>query len=646
MTGTKDDSAPNRLFTVKMRASLAGRHISGAERIVGSSRVSRTFAAMAERALRHEKGTPDFINLKAEAVGGALRIPALPVSTVDVADPAAGWAAVRETLRDAGVVRADEICECFHETYGLRGAMILDADTLERLDDTGDRGVRATNMDSDQSPPPGAKNHFAEALTLASKVLSAPGIVAEVCMSDDPAYVTGYVATHKAGYRRITKLKDPGDESGGRIFLYRGRREDVAATIEYLERQTVIVESGSSVVEVTRSRLATLAREMSEIDAAGLKREIRMVEERTGPHVRVGGRELVSFASNDYLGLAGDPRVAKAAADAALRFGAGSRASRLVEGTLPPHVELEKKIAAFKGAEDAIVFATGYMANAGAISAMVGRGDVVLSDALNHASIIDGCRMCGADVEVYPHLDMDELERRLRHCRAYRRRLVVSDGVFSMDGDILPLPRFLDICERNDAFSMVDEAHSIGVLGATGRGLCEHFGCGHPDLMMGTLSKSLGSAGGYVAGSREMVAHLRQKARTFIFSTAPVPAAMAGASAALSILEIEPWRVERLRKNVRLFVDALTDAGVRTKTQSAIVPIHVGDERKVVSMSDALRERGFLIPAIRYPTVARGEARLRVAIRSDHTESDLISAISALGLQDERHIHLRPIPRS
>ena len=164
--------------------------------------------------------------------------------------------------------------------------------------------------------------------------------------------------------------------------------------------------------------------------------------------------------------------------------------------------------------------------------------------------------------------------------------------------------------------------------------------------MMGTLSKSLGSAGGYVAGSREMVAHLRQKARTFIFSTAPVPAAMAGASAALSILEIEPWRVERLRKNVRLFVDALTDAGVRTKTQSAIVPIHVGDERKVVSLSDALRERGFLIPAIRYPTVARGEARLRVAIRSDHTESDLISAISALGLQDERHIHLRPIPRS
>ena len=630
MTGARDDSAPSRLFTVKMRASLAGRHISGAERIVGLSRISRTFAAMAERALRHEKGTPDFINLKAEAVGGALRIPALPVSTVDVADPAAGWAVARETLRDAGVVRADEICDRFRETYGLRGAMILDADTLERLDDAGDRGVRATNMDSDLSPPPGVKNHFAEALTLASKVLSAPGIVAEVCMSDDPAYVTGYVATHKAGYRRITKLKEPGDESGGRIFLYRGRREDVAATIEYLERQTVIVETGDSAGKVTRNRFLTLAREMSEIDAAGLKREIRMVEERTGHHVQIGGRELVSFASNDYLGLAGDPRVANAAADAALRFGAGSGASRLVEGTLPPHVELERKIAAFKGAEDAIVFATGYMANVGAISAMVGRGDVILSDELNHASIIDGCRLSGADVEVYPHLDMDELERRLRRCRAYRRRLVVSDGVFSMDGDILPLPQFLEICEGNDAFSMVDEAHSTGVIGATGRGLCEHFGCGHPDLMMGTLSKALGSAGGYVAGSAEIIGYLRQKSRAFIFSTSPVPAAMAGASAALSILESEPWRVERLRKNVRMFVDALAEKGICVETQSAIVPILIGEERKAVAVSDVLREQGFLIPAIRYPTVARGAARLRVAIRSDHTESDLISAISAL----------------
>lgn len=630
MTGGQNDSGAERLFTVKMRASLNGHHISGAERIVDPSRISRTFAALADRALRHPKGTPDFINLKAEVVGGALRIPALPVETVEVADFAEGWKIAGDMLREAGVVRADEICARFRETYGLRGAMLLDADTLERLDDTGDRGVRATNMDSDQPPPAGTKNHFAEALTLASKVLSAPGIVAEVCVSDDPDYVTGYVATHKAGYRRITKLKELGDEAGGRIFLYRGRREDVAATIDYLEHRAVIVEAAETANDTAQNRLKSLECEMADIEAAGLKREIRMVEKRPGAKVCVGGRELVSFASNDYLGLAGDARVAKAAAEAAMRFGAGSGASRLVEGTLSPHVELEKKIAAFKGGEDAIVFATGYMANAGAISAIVGRGDVVFSDELNHASIIDGCRLSGAEVEVYPHLDMEELERRLRRCRAYRRRLVVSDGVFSMDGDMLPLPQFIEVCRRHDAFSMVDEAHSIGVVGATGRGLCEHFGCGNPDLMMGTLSKSLGSAGGYVAGSKEVVAYLRQKSRTFMFSTAPVPSAMAGASAALSILEDEPWRVERLRKNVGLFVGALAEKGVCAETQSAIVPILIGDERKAVAVSDALREQGFLVPAIRYPTVARSAARLRAAIRSDHSESDLLTAAKSI----------------
>ena len=630
MTGEPITSDAERLFTVKMRASLDGRHISGAERIVEPSRISRTFAALADRALRHPKGMPDFINLKAEVVDSALRIPALPVEAVEVADSAAGWKVAVETLREAGVTRADEIYVRFRETYGLRGAMLIDADTLERLDGTGDRGVRATNMDSSQPPPAGTKNHFAEALTLASKVLSAPGIVAEVCVSDDPDYVTGYVATHKAGYRRITRLKELGDESGGRIFLYRGRRENVAATIEYLERQTVIVVADDAVNGAEQNRFATLEHEMEEIEADGLKREIRIVEKRSDAKVCIGGRELVSFASNDYLGLAGDVRVAKAAAGAAMRFGAGSGASRLVEGTLPPHAELEKKVAAFKGGEDAIVFATGYMANVGAISAIVGRGDVVFSDELNHASIIDGCRLSGADIEIYPHLDMGELDRRLRRCRAYRRRLVVSDGVFSMDGDMLPLPKFIEVCKRNDAFSMVDEAHSLGVVGATGRGLCEHFGCGHPDLMMGTLSKSLGSAGGYVAGSKEMVVYLRQKARTFIFSTAPVPAAMAGASAALSILEDEPWRVEQLRKNVGLFVGALAEKGICVETQSAIVPILIGDERKAMTVSDALRKQGFLIPAIRYPTVARGVARLRAAIRSDHSESALRAAAKSI----------------
>ena len=270
------------------------------------------------------------------------------------------------------------------------------------------------------------------------------------------------------------------------------------------------------------------------------------------------------------------------------------------------------------------------MANVGAITALVGRGDVVLSDALNHASIIDGCRMSGAEVIVYRHLDMADLETKLSRCRGYRRRLVVSDGVFSMDGDMLPLPAFLDICRRHDAFSIVDEAHSLGVVGATGHGLSELFGCGHPDIMMGTLSKALGSQGGYVAGSATIVEYLRQRSRPFIFNTAPCAAAMAGADAALSILESEPSLVERLRENVRFFVDELAHHGLSVSTDSAIVPIIIGDEERAVACSSKLAKAGFAISAIRYPTVAKGSARLRVAVSSAHSREALASAASAI----------------
>jgi 6-carboxyhexanoate--CoA ligase len=238
--------------------------------------------------------------------------------------------------------------------------------------------------------------------------------------------------------------------------------------------------------------------------------------------------------------------------------------------------------------------------------------------------------MSGADVVVYRHLDMDDLDRKLARCRGHRRRLVVSDGVFSMDGDMLPLPRFLEICRRNDAFSYVDEAHSVGVVGATGRGLSEHFGCGHPDMMMGTLSKALGSQGGYLAGSAELVEYLRQRSRAFIFNTAPCPAAMAGADAALSVVEAEPARVGRLRDNVRFFVAELARHGLAVSTDSAIVPVVIGDERRALAASDALMGAGFAISAIRYPTVAKGSARLRVAISSEHARESLAAAAAAI----------------
>ena len=623
-------------YSVKMRASSDGHHVSGAEKIVPAASVSKVASRLVERALSHERGTPDFINVKIESLpSDILRLKALPVKTHVVATPAEGRALAARLLAEAGIANAGEIMARFSETHSLRGAMLLDADTLERLEPDQSRGVRATYMDDAAAlakGTAGVKNHYAEAIVLATKVQNAPNIIAEICVSDDPDYVTGYVATRELGYRRITVLKGKGEPNGGRIFLYRGSRDEVAKTIEFLEKTPVLVDDVptlSFTVNAPR-RFDALADALDARQAAGLSRRCRTLGGPTGPTAVVDGRELVVFASNDYLDLARDPRVVKAAADAANEFGAGAGGARLTTGTQPPHVRLESALAKFKGSEAALLYGTGYMANVGAISALVGKGDAVLSDELNHASIIDGCRLSGADVLVYRHGDMDDLDRKLGACREHRRRLAVSDGVFSMDGDVLDLPRFLEVTRRHDAFSMVDEAHATGVVGLTGRGLAEHFGCELPDILMGTLSKALGSEGGFVCGSRLLVEYLRNMSRPFIFSTAPGAPAMAAALAALEVLVAEPRRVAKLRENVALFVAELACRGISVRGETAIVPIVVGDEKRALSASAALEELGFLVPAIRYPTVARGAARLRVALMSAHTPEQLRSAAASL----------------
>ena len=621
----------DRLFAVKMRAARAGEHISGAERIVPADDIPALVAALAERALHHAKGTPDEIHLKAEEAGAIVHLEALPVSTHVTQTPEEGRAVAARLLAGAGITRIDEIMARFAETYAMRGAMLLDVDTLERLEPDPARGVRATYMDAtgngqDARCPSGAsvKNHFAEAVVLATKVANAPGIVGEICVSDDPDYVTGYVATKEIGYCRITTIKEKGDPCGGRIFLYRGPREGVAETIEYLQKQCVLVvvpPGGSGVPPLHElppggSGVPPLLDEalVDDLREAASQGLLRVCRERPAG--------MLSFASNDYQDLAEDPRLKEAACAAIQRHGAGSGASRLVTGTLPEHVRLERHLAAFKGTEDAIVWATGYMANVGTISALVGKGDAVFSDALNHASIIDGCRLSRADVFVYRHGDMDDLARQLEASGPRRRKLVVSDAVFSMDGDLLDLPKFLEICRQVGAVSMIDEAHATGVLGATGRGLTEHYGC-KPDIILGTLSKALGSEGGFVCASRTACAYLRNRSRSFIFSTAPGPGAMAAADAALSILEAETGRAAALRAKAARFAAELSAAGVACATQSAIVPIPVGDERLACEVSTMLERAGVLIPAIRYPTVARGAARLRAAVDIGKSDADL-----------------------
>ena len=632
-----------RLFAVKMRAARAGEHISGAERIVPAHDIPALAAALAERALHHAKGKPDEIHLKVEEAGEIAHLEALPVSTHVTRTPAEGRAVAARLLADAGITRIDEIMSRFSETYGMRGAMLLDADTLERLEPDCARGVRATYMDAagdvngqDARCPSGSarvKNHFAEAVVLATKVANAPGIVGEICVSDDPDYVTGYVATKEIGYCRITAIKRKGDPCGGRIFLYRGPREGVEGTIRFLQEQCVLVDNAPTSAAVPLGQRASCPlrlRRSATLPDYGLAEELVEIEKQALLRVcRERPSNILSFASNDYQNLAEDPRLKAAACAAIQRHGAGAGASRLVTGTLPEHVRLERHLASFKGTEDAIVWATGYMANVGAISALVGKGDAVFSDALNHASIIDGCRLSRADVFVYRHGDMDDLARQLEAAGPRRRKLVVSDAVFSMDGDLLDLPAFLAACRRAGAVSMIDEAHATGVLGATGRGLTEHFDC-KPDIILGTLSKALGSEGGFVCASRIVCDYLRNRSRSFIFSTAPGPGAMAAADAALSVLEAEPWRATALREKAVRFAAELNAAGVACATQSAIVPILIGDEQKACAVSAALEREGVLIPAIRYPTVARGAARLRAAMDVGKTDADLNRTVKLL----------------
>ena len=611
-----------------------GEHLSGAEKIVSAKSVSIVAEQLVRRAFSHERGVPDFVNLKIEAQPADIqRLKALPVTTHVTHSPEEGRAVAARLLRDSGVDRADEILAMFSDTHALRGAMLLDVDTLDRLEPDQRRGVRATYMDAAWPGPGGrscAKDHYSEAVVLATKVQHAPGIVAEVCVSDDPGYVTGYVATRQLGYNRITVVKEKGDPRGGRIFLYRGPREGVADTLRYLEKTPVLVTDvpslGAGAGAAADRRFAGLEHDLTAIRQAGLFRRCRTLEGATGPTARVDGRTCVVLASNDYLDLARDQRVISAAAEAARRWAAGSGGARLTTGTQIPHVRLEQALARFKGSEAALVYGTGYMANIGVISALAQKGDAVFSDELNHASIIDGCRLSGADVFVYRHLDLDDLDEKLRMCKGYRRRVVVSDGVFSMDGDVLDLPRYLEVTRRHDAFSVVDEAHATGVVGKTGRGLSEFFSCPLPDVLVGTLSKALGSEGGFVCASNLIVDFLRNKSRSFIFSTAPGAPAVAAAQEALAVLEEEPLRVENLRRNVAFFVGELERGGIVVKSDSAIVPIRVGDERKALAASAVLEEKGFVVPAIRYPTVAHGAARLRVAIMSSHSHRQLAAA--------------------
>ncbi len=375
-----------------------------------------------------------------------------------------------------------------------------------------------------------------------------------------------------------------------------------------------------------------LVEELNSLKQAGLYRPLKELQSPQRPRSLIDGREVINLSSNNYLGLADDPRLKQAMIEATEAYGAGSGAVRTIIGTMTIHNRLEEKLAEFKHVEAAVVFQSGFTCNSGVIPVLVGEGDAVISDELNHASIIDGCRLSKAKIHRFRHADMDDLERVLKETDGqYRRRLIITDGVFSMDGDIAPLPDIVELAEKYGCMTYVDDAHSSGVLGKNGRGSVNHFGLdGRVTVQVGTLSKAVGVLGGYVAGPRALIELLWHKGRPFLFSTSHPPGVAAACLKAIEIMESEPELIDRLWENTRYFKKGLTDLGLDTgRSETPITPVIVGDEVKAMQLSDRLLEEGVFAQGIAYPTVPRGKARVRTIVTAAHTKEDLDEALAA-----------------
>ena len=355
-------------------------------------------------------------------------------------------------------------------------------------------------------------------------------------------------------------------------------------------------------------------------------------ELRGGAKVLVHGREMGMYASYSYLGLIGHPRINEAAKKAVDKFGTGTNGVRMLAGTLTVHTELEETIAAFKHTETAITFTSGYATNLTVISALMGRGDYVLSDKLNHASIVDGCLMSGAEFRRFKHNDMEDLEHRLQQIPAGAAKMVVADAVFSMDGDVIDLPSVAAICKKYGAYLMIDEAHSVGVLGKTGHGIEEHFGLDNViDIKMGTLSKTIPSVGGYIAGNKELINYLRNHSRAYMFSAALPPAQTAAANEAFKIILDEPWRVGKLRQNGELFISGLKSAGLDTLlSTTAIVPVLCGSDELAFTMTREVQHHDVFVLPVVSPAVAEGLSRLRATVTAAHESSEIERAIDVI----------------
>jgi glycine C-acetyltransferase len=394
-----------------------------------------------------------------------------------------------------------------------------------------------------------------------------------------------------------------------------------------------------------RDPLAYLTTELTALKEQGLYRHLRILEDEQKPRTTFDRRQVVNLSSNNYLGLTTHPRLRERALEATRRYGVGTASVRTIAGTMAIHMELERRLAEFKNTEAVVVFQSGFAANAGAVSAVLGKDDVVVSDELNHASIIDGCRLSRATIKVFPHKDVDAARKVLQGLPALgtkstkstksptSRRLLITDGVFSMDGDLGPLPDLCALAEEYECIMMVDDAHASGVFGKNGRGTIDHFGVhGRVDIQVGTLSKAIGVLGGYVAGSRALIEFLYHRARPFLFSTSHPPAVAAACIAAIDVLLEEPEIIDRLWDNTRFFKAGLTRLGFNTGlSESPITPVMVGDGALAMRLSDRLFEAGVFAQGIASPTVPAGKARVRTIVTATHTHDELEFALETFG---------------
>jgi glycine C-acetyltransferase len=377
-----------------------------------------------------------------------------------------------------------------------------------------------------------------------------------------------------------------------------------------------------------------LKEELATLERDGLLLHPRTLEGPQRARARYDGRDVINLASNNYLGLADHPRLNEAASRAALELGAGSGAVRTIAGQMTMHRELERRFADFKHAEDALMFQSGFTSNSGAVAAILTKDDVIVSDRLNHASIIDGARLSRAEIKVFEHKDADHADALLTEsARPGRRQLLVTDGVFSMDGDIAPLPALVEVAERHGAIMMIDDAHASGVLGTGGAGTVDHFDLhGRVDVQVGTLSKAIGVLGGFIAGPAHLIEWLQNRGRPYLFSTSAPPAVVAACMAALDVIRDEPERLERLWSNTASFKEGLHRLGFDTgASETPITPVITGDEETTQTFARRLFEEGVFCPAIVFPTVGRGSARVRTIVTADHTETDLNEAIEIFG---------------